>query len=482
MSSLKQTFVSGIIYTAIAKYAGIFVSLVVTAILARLIGSEEFGIVAVATVFINFFSILTTVGITPAIIQNKELTREDINNINSFAILLSVTITIIYICIVPIIAHFYDEKEQLKTILFLLSFNVLFSIASIVPNALIYKEKLFSFLAIRTFSIQCVLGIISVICAISGLGIYSLVINPIGISLFLLVVSFIKYPIPFLLRFDLKSVKKILYFSSYQALFNLVYLLYRNIDQVFVGKKFGLSTLGYYEKSYRLMMLPLDNISSVISPVLHPLLSEYQSEKSTIWDVNKKMISFLSEFCLLVSVYLFWVSDSIIYILYGENWANSIPIFRILTLSIWAQILQSPTGPILQSLNKVQSLTIGGCWILLFVIVSVFTSWIFNNLDILYIGIVLSFIAGFFIYQSYIAKAVSKPFKEIIKIIMPQFIVAFVLFVISSIINKYVYIENHWIKLCAYSILLLLYTIILTFLGFMPTIRNIIINKIFVKK
>lgn len=43
----------------------------------------------------------------------------------------------------------------------------------------------------------------------------------------------------------------------------------------------GAANLGYYEKSYRLMMLPLENVSSVISPVLHPLLSEYQMIKTT---------------------------------------------------------------------------------------------------------------------------------------------------------------------------------------------------------
>lgn len=478
MNDLRKAFISGVIYTGVAKYAGIFVSIIVTAILARLIDSEDFGIVAIATVFINFFSILTTVGVTPAIIQNKKLTQKDIENINSFTVIIAVGLTILYICFVPFITKLYNQNEQLRIILYLLSFNILFSIISIVPNALIYKNKLFEFLAIRTFSIQCVLGIISVTCAYGGLGIYALVINPIGSSFFLLMVSFIKYPIPMSLRFNINSVKKILYFTSYQTLFNFIYLLYRNVDQIFVGKNFGLSTLGYYEKSYRLMMLPLDNISSVLSPILHPLLSEYQTEYLKIWNINKNMILFLSEFSILISVYLFFAASPIIKILYGNQWEASIPIFQILSLSIWAQMLQSPVGPILQSLNKVKYLTIGGCWILLFVLLSIACSWMLQNLNVLYVGIVSSFVLGFFVFQIYISRVVGFSVFEILHLLMPHFIVAAILFLMFELICIFIRVNNIWHELIMYTVLLFAYALVLIRIGLMPNVKNIVIKII----
>ena len=59
MASIKQQIFSGVFYTAIAKYSGIFISLIVTAVLARMLSPDDFGVVAVATVIINFFNIFT---------------------------------------------------------------------------------------------------------------------------------------------------------------------------------------------------------------------------------------------------------------------------------------------------------------------------------------------------------------------------------------------------------------------------------------
>ena len=86
MASIKQQIFSGVFYTAIAKYSGIFISLIVTAVLARMLSPDDFGVVAVATVIINFFNIFTNIGFSSAIIQNKELTKRHLTNINIFTV------------------------------------------------------------------------------------------------------------------------------------------------------------------------------------------------------------------------------------------------------------------------------------------------------------------------------------------------------------------------------------------------------------
>lgn len=96
MTSIKKDLLSGVFYTAIAKYTGILVSLVIAGILARLIAPEEFGIVAVVTVIITFFGIFSDFGIGPAIIQNKELLPDDLTRIFSFTIWSGTILTILF--------------------------------------------------------------------------------------------------------------------------------------------------------------------------------------------------------------------------------------------------------------------------------------------------------------------------------------------------------------------------------------------------
>ena len=80
MTSVKKEIINGVFWNAVAKYSGIIVQLGVTAILARLITPEEFGVVAIATVLITFFSIFSDMGLGSAIIQRQDLTNPQIRN------------------------------------------------------------------------------------------------------------------------------------------------------------------------------------------------------------------------------------------------------------------------------------------------------------------------------------------------------------------------------------------------------------------
>ncbi|MDR3266298.1 MAG: oligosaccharide flippase family protein, partial [Tannerella sp.] len=96
MSSIKKVFIGGVFYTAIAKYSGMLVSLVVTAILSRKLSPDDFGIIAVAMVFIMFFSILSDIGIGSAIVQKKELTKTDLSHIFSLTLYIALISTLLF--------------------------------------------------------------------------------------------------------------------------------------------------------------------------------------------------------------------------------------------------------------------------------------------------------------------------------------------------------------------------------------------------
>lgn len=86
VNNIKHQLFSGVFYTALAKYSGIIISLIVAGVLARLLSPDDFGIVAVATVIIAFFNLLTDMGVSPAIIQHKSLTKDDLSDIFSFTV------------------------------------------------------------------------------------------------------------------------------------------------------------------------------------------------------------------------------------------------------------------------------------------------------------------------------------------------------------------------------------------------------------
>ena len=474
MENFKDKFLSGIFYTGLSRYIGIFVSLGITAILARILTPHDFGIVAIATVFINFFSTLTTVGVSPAIVQNKEINESDLESINTFILIVAVILTGLYILVVPVISHYYGS-QVLETVLYWLSINIFFSVLAIVPNALFLKNKRFKFIAVRSLVIQIILGCISVIAAYVGMGIYSLIINPIGNSVLLYIISNHVYRVR-MGAINSTSLSKIFSFSFFQMLYNLVYLGYRNIDKILIGKYMGTSNLGYYEKSYRLMMLPLENVSTVISPVLHPMLSDYQKDFQYLWSVYKKMISFLSEFSFLVSVILYYLADLIIIGLYGDKWFDAIPIFKVLSLSVCFQLLQSPIGAILQAANSVKTLLKCSIWIFLFMVLGLIIAIIFVNFNMIPYMVDIVFIIGFIIYQISLSNIFKESIYDILRIMVPHMFYSVLLFVLLYGVT--LLSNSIWIDACLIMVTSFVYIFILFSINQMPNIKKFVLESV----
>ena len=136
----------------------------------------------------------------------------------------------------------------------------------------------------RWLSVQVVGGAAAFSAAYAGTGIYALTINPVFSSLMLFVINYRQNPLSVHLKPGKAAVGKVFSFSAYQFSFQLLNYFSRNLDKLLMGRYMSLSQLGYYDKSYRLMMLPLQNIAYVVSPVMHPIFSEMQNDLRKLAD------------------------------------------------------------------------------------------------------------------------------------------------------------------------------------------------------
>ncbi|MCC8187537.1 MAG: lipopolysaccharide biosynthesis protein [Bacteroides sp.] len=359
MASLRQQLLSGVFYTALAKYSGIIVSLVIAGILARLLTPDEFGIVAIATVIIAFFGIFTDMGISPAIIQNKDLSEKDLSEIFSFTLWTGLLISLLFFAASWGIAAWYNSPV-LRILCQLLSVNLFFASANIVPNALFYKNKQFKFIAIRSLLIQIAGGAAAIAVALLGGGLYALIINPILSSILIFAISIRRYPQHLSPTSGIQAIRKIFSYSAFQFLFNVINYFSRNLDKLLIGKYMGMSPLGYYEKSYRLMMLPLQNITQVITPVMHPIFSDYQNDLTRLASSYERILRILAYIGIPLSVLLFFTAKEITLIIFGHQWMPSVPVFRILSLSVGIQIILSSSGSIFQASGDTKSLFVSG--------------------------------------------------------------------------------------------------------------------------
>ena len=354
-SSIKKA----VYLNAAARYSTLVLRVLFNAALARILVPEDFGIVAITAVFTTFFSLLADMGLGAGIIQNKELTWDDIGGIFAFSLRLGLVLMGAFALLSYPMARFYGRPE-LFPVGALLSLQLFFNTLNVVPNALLLKQKEFEKVALRILCACVTSGVIGILLALAGLKYYALVIQVILDAAFILGWNYFSTRPPLAQKPNWESLNKIRSYSGYLFGFNLINYFARNTDNLLIGKVMGAAPLGFYDKAYKLMLYPVNNLTHVITPVLHPILSEHQTDKTYIYRKYLQVTKFLSLLGAFITPFCWFASDEIVRILYGSKWLPAIPCLQWMALAMWAQMILSSSGTIFQSVGDTRRLLLSG--------------------------------------------------------------------------------------------------------------------------
>lgn len=345
---------------ASGKYLKVILTVLVNAVLARILSPFDFGIVAVITVFTTFFSTLSDMGLGPAIVQKKELSRNDIDSLFTYSLYVSLGLCVLFLlCAFPI-AAFYRDRIYLKPSL-LLTISLFFNALNMVPNGILNRHKKFATIAVRTVVVYSVSAAVSIVLALKGWRFYALVVQAILSSALQFGWNFLSTR-PHILRHpDKTAISIVKTYSLYQFAFNIVNYFARNLDNLLTGKFMGEVNLGNYNKAYNLMLFPVNNLSGVVSPVLHPILSDYQNEPDAIYRRFVRLVRFLFCIGIFVASIAYLAADEIVGILYGSQWKPCVVCLKMLSIAIIPQMINASAGAIFQAIGNTKLLFISSC-------------------------------------------------------------------------------------------------------------------------
>ena len=352
---VDQEIKKGTFFVFISKYSNILIGLVINSILARFLSPNEYGVVGVVTVFITFFSILGDIGVGSAIVQNRDLTGKDISDIFKVTILLSTCLGLIFYLLSYSIAWFYESDKYIP-IGQLLAISVFFSSLSGVPRSLLMRDKSFKLLGGIEVAASVTTGILVVFLAVKGYSYYSIVWRSILSNLMICLMCFYFSKLRLMEGFGFGGFRKIARYSGFQFAFNFINYFSRNLDNILVGKFMGNQNLGIYNQSYQLMMYPVANLTHVITPVLHPVLARYVNQPKTIFEEYLKVVNILAMLGIPISIFVFFSSKEIVYLVLGSKWMEVAPVLQIFGASIWLQMINSSGGAIFQSMGRTDML------------------------------------------------------------------------------------------------------------------------------
>ncbi|RUW43783.1 lipopolysaccharide biosynthesis protein, partial [Mesorhizobium sp. M1A.F.Ca.ET.072.01.1.1] len=142
-------------------------------------------------------------------------------------------------------------------------------------------------------------------------------------------------------RPDLKVDGDILSFGANLTGFNLVNFFSRNLVNILIGKYSGAIELGYYDRAYKLLLFPLQNITQPLTRVMVPLLSRIHDDKARFRDLYVRTNWMLAAVTMPGIAALTLTSDQVVALLFGPRWTAVAPIFAWLGIASLTQSVSS---------------------------------------------------------------------------------------------------------------------------------------------
>ena len=442
MSLKKAAFIN-----AASRYTNVITQLGFSVILARILTPDDYGIVAITTVFTAFFGILSDLGLSSGIIQDKTLTHDEVNGIFHFSFGLSLLLAICFALFSWPMAAFY-RHDVLVTLGWLLAVSLFFSTLNMVPNALLLKNQQFILIAKRNVIIPIITSLLTVAMALAGWKYYALVLQSVLAAIITFGVNFSSvhhhYGLSFSGARNYHGLRKIFNFSFYQFAFSLVNYFERNLDNLLIGRVFGTTGLGYYDKAYRLMTYPSTYLTHVVTPVLQPILSEYQTRKDIIYEKYMVLVKFLSLAGVFIVVFCFFAAADIIALLYGDQWDAAVPYFQLLALSVWSQLIMGTTGSIFATAGDTRQLFVTGIVTAVMTVIGIVLGIWEGTLFAVARNLTISFIIQFiYVMWTLIHLCLNQPYRHFLRELLPEAIMFLVLFAAGFLLQPHLRLASH---------------------------------------
>jgi PST family polysaccharide transporter len=339
------------LWSAFGVYTNRFLALGIAAVLSRLLTPKDFGIIAMVTVVSGFMSIFADAGIGSAVVQFRDFKVKEHQSLFSLSLLLGFLLAGLLAFGSSFVAFFFDNPD-LQQVAAVMALAFPCSTLGIVPHGILQREMRFREVAVVKITAAIIAGLIGIIMAFTGWGYWALVTqaltNSFLISLTFLILARLA-PIP---RWDVTVIQKIFGYSGNLTLFSMINYWARNLDNLLIGKFIGSESLGFYNRAYQLMMLPLSMLTSVITPVLHSALAERQNDIPAMYQGYRKVIRLIALVSIPGMTFAVIMAPELIRVVWGDQWDQTIPVFAILGLNGLFQPIMSTTGTVFLARNK----------------------------------------------------------------------------------------------------------------------------------
>jgi O-antigen/teichoic acid export membrane protein len=314
--------------TLIRQGGQFFISIV----LARLISPEDFGLIALLTIFTTVAALFADGGMSAALIQKQEHSVEDESTVFWFNIIAGTTAAILFGFSAPLIADFFNQP-RLISLIWVMAFNLWLSAWLTVHLALLSKKLDFSKQAKASAVSVVISGAIAILLALNEAGVWALAIQAV-VSTFInvLMIWWLHGWRPQFV-FSRASLGRLFGFGGYVLLTNTIDAVASRLYSIVIGKAYTIHDVGIYNRAVTTRDFVQSAISSSFSRVAFPLFSSRAHSPELLKEGLRKAIQLMMAFNLPIMLGMASVAENLIPLLFGPAWGESVPMMQVLCIA-----------------------------------------------------------------------------------------------------------------------------------------------------
>lgn len=331
--SLKHKTLRGTVWSSLERFSVQGVGFIVMIIMARILTPNDYGLVAMLTIFIAISQALADSGFSKALVRKQDRNETDNSTVFYFNIGVGLILYLILFLCAPLIADFYNEPI-LTSITRVISLSVVINSFVVVQQAILTSRIDFKTLAKASMTAAVISGIVGISMANTGYGVWSIVwyqLTNLTVNACMLWVLSKWRP---RLLYSWKSFRELFGFGSKLAASSILDTLYNNIYLIIIGKIFSAADLGYYTRASQFSQFPSSNLSGIIQRVTYPVLCTIQNDDERLRSVYRRFLRLSAFIVFPLMIGLAAVAKPLILLLLKEQWSFCIILLQIVCFSM----------------------------------------------------------------------------------------------------------------------------------------------------
>ena len=384
-------------------------------ILARILTKQDFGLLAIATMFLGFTEIFANMGLATGIIHKQDITRDQYSSVFWLNLMLSVALWLLLCAFTPLIANYYHQPA-LRQLIPLLSFTLVIDSFGKMFYTLKTKELDFKFISIVQI-VGVTLGVVlTVVLALQGFGVFSLAWGALlqaAITQSVYAVSGLKaYRIR--LHFRLREIRELVSIGLYQLGMQVIDYAANKLDIFLIGRFFSAEVLGVYNLAKELLYKAVQLINPIVTNVAAPAFARFQDDMPKMRRSYGEVLHLLSFINFPIFMAFFLFAEPLTVLLYGSGMVEMVWFVRV--LSVWGmlQSIGNPAGILMVSLGRTD---LGFKWTLVRIVFVLAGTLVASQISIqamAWTQVLLAFIFLFAYWRMMVYKCIQMPLKSYI--------------------------------------------------------------------